>query len=270
MTTNPPTTFLITSQYKRFVELCKYSHNGKIIGLCFGKPGVGKTESARHYANWHTIEPLLSKPLRTRSIPVSIVGCTTAFFTPDVTVTPKKLQSGLVLLKNRFDELIEQATLWHAPKTQASTVHKHLKLLIVDEADRLKFQSLELLRDLYDRNNMSILLMGAPGIERRLKRYGQLHSRFNFAYEMLPLTADEMRLFIAQKWLELNLPLSADDAVSSAIMRIANGNFRVLHRFFTEIERLQTLNCLPLITPDLVEIARQGLLLLYWLCLRVK
>ncbi len=261
MSTNPPTNFLITSQYKRFVELCEYSHGGKIIGLCFGKPGVGKTESARHYANWQTIEPLLSKPLRTRSIPASIVGCTTAFFTPDVTVTPRKLQSGLALLRNRFDELIEQATLWYAPKTQACAVQKHLKLLIVDESDRLKFQSLELLRDLYDRGNMSILLMGAPGIERRLKRFGQLYSRFNFAYEMLPLNTNEMRLFISQKWLELKLPLTADSKVSAAIMRIANGNFRVLHRIFTEIERLQQLNCLPIITPDLIEVACQGLLL---------
>lgn len=215
-----------------------------------------------HYANWHTLEPLLGKPLRTRPVPVSIVGCTTAFYTPDVTVTPKKLQSGLALLRNRFNELVEQGTLWHAPETTANSPgQKHLKLLIVDEADRLKFSSLELLRDLYDRTDMSILLLGAPGIERRLKRYGQLHSRLNFVYEMAPLTVEEMRLFISGKWLELNLPLSADDAVSAGIMRIANGNFRVLHRVFTEIERLQKLNCLPLITPDLVEMARKGLLL---------
>ncbi len=51
------------------------------------------------------------------------------------------------------------------------------------------------------------------------------------------------------------------NTVSAGIMRIANGNFRVLHRVFTEIERLQKLNCLPLITPDLVEMARKGLLL---------
>lgn len=78
---------------------------------------------------------------------------------------------------------------------------------------------------------------------------------------MQPLNTDEMRLFILQKWLELNLPLSADDCVSAAIMRIANGNFRALHRIFDEIERLQKLNRLAKITPDLVEVARQDLLL---------
>ena len=60
---------------------------------------------------------------------------------------------------------------------------------------------------------------------------------------------------------ELNLPCKADDAVSTAIMRIANGNLRVLHRIFAEIKRLQKINCLPMITPDVVEVARNGLLL---------
>ena len=45
------------------------------------------------------------------------------------------------------------------------------------------------------------------------------------------------------------------------LLFISNGNFRVLNRIFPEIERLQKLNCLTLITPDLVETARQGLLL---------
>ncbi len=72
---------------------------------------------------------------------------------------------------------------------------------------------------------------------------------------------DEMKLFITQKWLELNLPISADDTVSAAIMRITNGNFRALHRIFGEIKRLQRLNSLQIVTPDMVEVARQGLLL---------
>lgn len=66
---------------------------------------------------------------------------------------------------------------------------------------------------------------------------------------------------VAQKWLELKLPLTADDGVSKAIMRIANGNFRVLIRIFSEIERLQKLNCFTMITPEVVEVARKSLLL---------
>jgi hypothetical protein len=70
-----------------------------------------------------------------------------------------------------------------------------------------------------------------------------------------------MQAFISRKWDELNLPCTADDAVSTAIMRISNGNLRVLHRIFYEIKRLQKINCFQTITPDVVEVARKGLLL---------
>jgi DNA transposition AAA+ family ATPase len=116
---------------------------------------------------------------------------------------------------------------------------ENVKLLIVDEADRLKFQSLELLRDIRDRGNIGIILMGMPGIERRIQRFGQLYWRVHLTYEFQPLSADETTLFITEKWLQLGLPRSADDAVSTAIKRVGNGNFRVLNRIFTEIERRQ-------------------------------
>ncbi len=178
-------------------------------------------------------------------------------------MSTSKLESGIKILRNRFDELVDQATNWHAREGDMFYPHRFFKLLIIDEADRLKLGALEVIRDIYDRKNLSIVLIGSPGIDRRLRRagYGQLHSRFNLIYEMQPLNIDEMSLFIAQKWFELKLPLTADDGVSRAIMRIANGNFRVLIRIFSEIERLQKLNCFPMITPEVVEVARKSLLM---------
>jgi len=253
----------MTSQYRRFAEICNKSESGKFISLFYGKTGLGKTECAVHYANWRTVEPLLDMSRAARQIPTSIVQCGAAVYTPDVGATQKMVQTGISVLRNRFDDMVDQAACWHRFDTGPFYPHKYLKLLIIDEADRLKAGPLEFIRDLYDRSNLSILLVGSPGIDRRLKRagYGQLHSRFTLACEIQPLNMDEMRLFISLKWQELNLPLTADDAVSAAIMRIANGNFRALHRIFVEIKRLQRLNCLPMVTPDLVEVARRGLLL---------
>jgi DNA transposition AAA+ family ATPase len=173
------------------------------------------------------------------------------------------VQSSIATLRNRFDELVDQAASWHRFDTGPFYPHKYLKLLIIDEADRLKLDALEAVRQLYERTPLSILLIGSPGIDRRLKRtaYGQLHARFLLPYEIQPLNADEMRLFITYKWQELKLPLTADDGVSAAIMRISNGNLRTLHRIFAEIQRLQKLNCLASVTPDLIEIARKDLLL---------
>ncbi len=169
--------------------------------------------------------------------------------------------SEITLLRNRFDQLIDQAACWHNFDAGPFSPHKYLKLLIIDEADRLKPNSLEVIRDIYERTSLSIMLIGSSGFDKRLRRYSQLHDRLTLGYEIQPLNQDEMRQFISQKWKDLNLPLSADDAASIAIMRLSNGNLRALHHIFHKIKRLQKPNYTSTITPDLVEVARQGLLL---------
>ena len=54
--------------------------------------------------------------------------------------------------------------------------------------------------------------------------------------------------------------LRGDHSIA-AISRITNGNFRLLHRLFVQIERILRINELSVITEDVVEAVRSTLVI---------
>ena len=65
---------------------------------------------------------------------------------------------------------------------------------------------------------------------------------------------------LTRPWRTLGLSLDnadfTDTQAIAAISRITNGNFRLLHRLFVQIERILRINELRVITEDVVEAAR--------------
>lgn len=261
--------FIATKEHRRFTEFANAIRTHRTIGLCFGPAGVGKTLSARRHANWDLAEPLLQtwgpREPSDETVYAALARSRTVFHTPTVGGTLRELRKDLDLLTSRVDICIKQ----HGSPTSDGKCFVSrdslVELIIIDEAERLSTSAVEHLRDVFDRTNIGLMLIGMPGIDKRLARYPQLYSRVGFAHHYRPLQGDELTFVLTRHWRKLGLSLDhadfTDTQAIAAISRITSGNFRLLHRLFMQMERLLHINALSVITEDVVEAARSTLVI---------
>ena len=129
-------------------------------------------------------------------------------------------------------------------------------LVILDESDRLSFNSLEEVRNMYDDLHFGLVLIGMPGFEKRLLSYPQLFSRIGFAHQYKSLGEDEMRFVFPKIWSKIgknyNLEYFADCEAMNNIIRITGGNFRLIDRLFSQICRIMKVNKLQTVSNEVV------------------
>ncbi len=296
-------TFVETRQYRRFSEFCDACERDRYIGLCYGPPGVGKTLSARHYTRWDKIQAW--RVSGGNALLKEICKSTSVFYTTpvvnsagnverdikksrdtlrDVVVAPSR-QRGAARMRRlllRAEELRDPARNPHGYRSEAAFKAENdfldqrnqltrleapdpTALLVIDEADRLKMASLEQVRDIFDRCGVGLILIGMPGIEKRLARYPQLYSRVGFVHEFHALDDAETRRLLQSRWHPQGISFSAnalsDEEGMAAILRATGGNFRLLQRLLTQIARVLEINGIDRVTASVVEAARESLVI---------
>ena len=73
-------------------------------------------------------------------------------------------------------------------------------LIIVDEADRLSRNSLEQLRSVFDKSGLGMVLIGMPGIEKRVARYPQFFSTIGSVHEFRALRDADIQALLEERW----------------------------------------------------------------------
>jgi DNA transposition AAA+ family ATPase len=261
--------FIVTKEHRRFTECAHALRQHRTIGVCFGPAGVGKTLSARRHANWDLAEQLLytwgPREPSDAHVYAALARSRTVFSTPTVGGTLRELRKDLHLLTSRVESCIEQHHRLKSDGQRGVARDRRIALIIIDEAERLSTSALEHLRDMFDRTPLGLMLIGMPGIDKRLARYPQLYSRVGFAHHYRPLQDDELTFVLTRHWRQLGLSLDSadftDTQAMAAISRITRGNFRLLHRLFVQLERILRINELHVITEDVVEAARSTLVI---------
>jgi DNA transposition AAA+ family ATPase len=137
-------------------------------------------------------------------------------------------------------------------------------LMLIDEADRLRMASFEQVRAIFDAGEIGVILIGMPGLEKKLARFPQFYSRIGFVHEFRPLGAKQISELLGQRWMPLGVHLPEhplDQETIAAIIRITGGNFRLLSRLLTQMERILEINSLKKVTKAVVEAAQESLMI---------
>jgi len=261
--------FIVTSEYRRFSEFAEAVRRERYIGLCYGSPGVGKTLSARRYSCWDDVSAHLARRATPkanqwppRPPPPDLASQRTIMWTPPVMVSPSRLNYELTGTCAALIGAVREVQ--HLRQKMAGPPPT-VELVVVDEADRLKTSGLEQLRDFYDRNHLGLVLIGMPGLERRVARYPQLYSRVGFAHEYRALSVTELTAVLAEHWQTFGLRAPSgeldDPDVLAAMARITGGNLRLVQRLSSQINRILDINELSTLTKDVVDTAREALII---------
>jgi DNA transposition AAA+ family ATPase len=300
--TNSDASFVETLEYKRFIEFCDACRQYRYIGLCFGPPGVGKTLSALRYSRNEILaqadpwsagledSPPFDTLFYTPSVMNSPSRIASELRRTRETIAGlarrplrREAQAALAVLRTR-DDTHRKTELEKPPHTrtevsslkptylevfqryaeQEKALIEPTTLILIDESDRLRMTSLEQIRAIFDEGGAGLILIGMPGIEKRMARFPQFYSRIGFVHEFRPLGTSEMQALLGEHWAPSGVhlpkePMSAE--VTAAIIRMTAGNFRLLNRLLAQIERILDVNGLAIITTEVVMAARERLVI---------
>jgi len=254
----PFSSFVETKEYRRFAQVCEASRRYRYMVVCVGDRGVGKTWAAREYAQWDLFEPLLSA--RGVAFPAECSIPRTAFYTPRSTATPKGIEQDVALLLWGVQMIADHGRAVAQERSATPVVIRPdvVDVLIVDEVDGLSHASLEVLRDVFDRSRLGMVLLGRSGSAERLQKMAALASRVGVLHGFGALGKQDTRKLFEQQVQRLRLPVQ-DEAVDVFVQK-TQGNFQMMYLVMCHLDYLLLRHGVFTVTKEVVEEAIDRLL----------
>lgn len=164
--------FVKTNNVKRFITMMNNLQNRAEgvpgMGLVYGEPGLGKTQTI----NWWAF--------KNNAI---LIRCT-------------QLMTARWLLNEILDEMgeISCIRLSDCFKIIVRNLLTDPQVIIVDEVDYLTIDSraVETLRDIHDKTNVPIILVGMSNAKSRIKKFKHLYDRLSEIVQFKPFTKTDM------------------------------------------------------------------------------
>jgi len=101
--------FVETLEHRRFGEFCDACSRYRYIGLCYGRPGIGKTLSARRCSRWDCFENVDPNPYAIRNEAlVALIGVKTIYYTTPVVNTPRRIYDDISRLSSQLRSLARE------------------------------------------------------------------------------------------------------------------------------------------------------------------
>ncbi|GAB4327449.1 MAG: ATPase [Calditrichia bacterium] len=224
--------FVMTSVAEKIHEVLRQCHLEGEMGVVFGQSGLGKTWACREYVkrNTDTIMIEVDDRCAKKNLFIRALHRALGF---DGSGRPEEMLEGIV-----------------------SKLSGSGRCLIVDEAEKLPYKTLEAIRRLWDFTGIGIVLVGMPQLVANLRgkkgEYMQLYSRIFIPCQLESLQPEDGRLLT-----ELLLP--GANGISRVFWEESNGNTRVLTKLALRTARVAEING-KAVTAALIKTVRKAMI----------
>ena len=225
--------FVKTNNVKRFITMMNNLQNRAEgvpgMGLVYGEPGLGKTQTI----NWW------------------------AFKNDAILIRCNQMMTARWLLKEILDYMSEIKP--YSISDSFDEVIRNLiltpRVLIIDEVDYLtmdKNKSIEILRDIHDKTNVPVVLVGMTNAHSRLKKFSHLYDRLSEIVKFERFSKADIKT-IVKELSEIELTDCAIKYIYSNLNR-----FRQIVKVINKAETIAKANGLSSIDEILIKEAIQN------------